>query len=341
MKAIAVLSVIFLSSFASAQQLQTSSTSLVSPALEAICADGVTAHPKWPGFWHLDRPQFARSQDHLFATMHLRPTPAGEFAVVKVKLDDPKNFVEVTRFQEDIRDLEFHDGEIWALFKNKIVSLRASDGVQTSETMTTWDSVIADEDAAQAFTWAGNKLVIAHGTKGALIYDHAARSITQSTGLGLIDGGHISKAIDVTTVNDNEVLFAVEAVTIAKEPPFTFNGLMFMTMNGQTRRFGYDRKANGSLSNALVKVVGDTVLINNWGILQTAKISAMRATSRITTDWTPIKFDVNGSQQPGELLGDMMIDGQQIIACAQTQYQNLDTLKVIRKGVIYTGNPVF
>ncbi len=157
-------------------------------ALAAICADGVTPHPKWPGYWHLDRPQFARTQNAFYATMHLRPNSEGEYAVVKFDSTQSTALTEIARFKDPIRDLEFHDGELWVLFRNKIISLRESDGVRTNEVMTTWDSSLSEHEVAHAFAWNGEKLVIAHGTKGMMIYDAKAKSITQAHSLGLASG---------------------------------------------------------------------------------------------------------------------------------------------------------
>ena len=309
-------------------------TSLNSQALRAICADGVTAHPKWPGFWHIDRPNFARSADTLFATMHLRPNATGEYAVVKVDLANPSQFTEVTRFQEPIRDLEFHNGQVWVLFRQKLVALNPDNGQKTAEAVTSWET-LSEDQAAFSFAWQGERLVIAHGSKGMMIYDPAAQGITQAHGLGLTSGGLVLKAIDVVALSDSQVAFAIENVSVSNDPPFPFNGILLMDKSGSIERYPYNRKSSGSLSNARLQVAGGVLLINNWGILHSVKIADMKRAGQINVNWTPIHFDVNGARRPGELLGDLMIDSGQVVSCAQTDYQDPDTRKVIHLGVVY------
>lgn len=304
------------------------------PALAAICADGVTAHPTKPGFWHVDRPQFARSSESLFATMHLRPTPAGEYAVVRVDLAQPTSWTEVARFQEPIRDLEFHDGLVWLLFRQKVVALQPESGRLQREAVTSWER-LQDHQTAQAFAWQGDRLIIAHGSKGMMIYDLRTQGFTQAHGLGLTDAGLLLKAIDVTPVNERQVAFAIENISVSNEPPFPFNGIILMDQGGHLERYPYNRKASGSMSNAVIKIQGDQLIINNWGILHTASLSAMKQTQEITVTWTPISFEIKGRRQPGELLGDLLLENGRIFACAQTQYQEPESRKVIHKGLVY------
>lgn len=302
--------------------------------LEPICADGVTAHPTKPGFWHLDQPQFARFENGVFATMHLRPNAAGEYAVVRVDPSALGGFQEITRFQDPIRDLEFHDGHLWLLFRQKIVSIDPATGQKLSETVTTWET-LADHQAAHAFAWLNDRLVIAHGSKGMMIYDARAHGITQANGLGLTNNGLLLKAIDVTPVNDRQVAFAIENLSVSHEPPFPFNGILLMDQNGTLERYPYNRKSSGSLSNAIIKVDGDKLIINNWGILHTASLTSMKQAKEINVTWTPISFEINGMKRPGELLGDLLIENGRIVSCAKTQYQDPESRKVIHKGVVY------
>lgn len=332
----AVLSV--LPVFAQAAPPPAPQSSLITPAFEAICADGVTPHPKWSGYWHLDEPRFARSADALFATMDLRPNAQGEYAIVRIDQVRPESYVEVARFAEPVRDLAFHDGQVWALFRGRILSLNPFTGAVVTDLQTTSLAIPGEEYSAQAFTWAGNRLVIAHGAYGAMAYDPASRSISAADSLGLAENGQLSKVIDVTPVNDHQVAFAVEAVTVSDEPPFTFNGVILYNLSdGATERFAYDRAGSGVLSHARLQVAGDEVIINNWGILQRASLSAMRMAGSVQISWTPVHFEVNGVSQPGELLGDLLLDQGKLVSCAQTQYQDPVTNKIIHKGVVYSG----
>lgn len=311
-----------------------------SPALAAICADGVTPHPKWKGYWHLDRPHFAWSEEALYATMHLRPNDQGAYAVVKVDRANPEAYAELVRFKDPVRDLSVHDGKVWALFADRLVAVDAATGAPALEVKTSRDLVTAEEESAQSFTWAGSRLVIAHGTRGMVAYDEAAAGITMAHGLALNDNGRISKATDVTTVNEKQVVFAVENVSVSNQAPFPFEGLVLMNLNGgaAVERYPYDRKTSGSIAEARLSVQNGQVLINNWGILHQVSLAEMRRQGSVTVHWTPVHFDTNGGRQPGELLGDFIADGETLLACAQTQYQDETTRDIIHQGVVYQKN---
>ena len=310
---------------------------LNTPALRAICADGVTAHPTRPGFWHIDRPRFARSANTLFATMDLRPNELGEYAIVRIDQSKADVLQEVARFRNSIRGIAFHSGVLWALFSDRVVSLDPSTGQIIRETRTLNDIGSNDDDSAQAFAWVGSELLIAHGTRGVVVYDPTVDSMVVSSSLGLNEGGRISKAIDVAAVGEDQALFAVEGVTLTKEPPFTFSGMILLAANGQFERFAYNRASEGVLAHARISVLGDQVVVNNWGILQTASLSTMRASHSVNFRWVPVHFEVNSTTQPGELLGDVLLDNDGMTACAQTEYQDPITHKVIHRGVLYSN----
>ncbi|RZA07636.1 MAG: hypothetical protein EOP11_07140 [Proteobacteria bacterium] len=314
-------------------------TLAASKALAAICADGVTPHPRKQGYWHLDRPRFALSDTALYATMNLSPTDKGSYAVVKVDRANPESFTELARFKDPVRDLEIHDGKAWALFAKSVVALDADTGVEALNIPTTLDLLSNEEETAQAFAWIGNRLVIAHGTRGMVAYDEKAAGITMAHDLSLNANGQQSKAIDVATVNGNQVAFAVENVTVSNKAPFPFNGIVLMNLNGGSQaieRYAYDRKTSGSLSVARVAAVDGQLLINNWGILHQVNIEEMRRQGAITARWKPIHFETAGGRQAGELLGDFIVENGNVAACAQTQYQDGATRRVIHEGVVYS-----
>jgi len=307
-----------------------------SPALAAICADGVTPHPKWKGYWHLDYPHFALANDALYATMNLRANEKGAYAVVKVDRANPSEYTEVARFAEPVRDLALHEGKIWALFANRVVALDDRSGAEALSVATTAQALSGDEESARAFAWAGSKLVIAHGTLGTVSYDEKTASMSAINSLDLNQGGRISKATEVTAVSDTEVAFAVENVSVSNVAPFPFEGIVLMNTNGgKTERFAYNRKSSGSIANPRLAVADGTLLINNWGILHQVTLAEMRAEGSISARWTPIRFETNGGRQPGELLGDFIQDGEEILACGHTQYQDGATHQVIHQGVVF------
>lgn len=187
--------------------------------------------------------------------------------------------------------------------------------------------------------WIGDQLFIAHGTLGARVYDEKTNSIVGVYPLDLNQNGYISKATAASKIDDSHVVFAVEGVTLTKQAPWTFNGLMVLnTVNGTTERFAYDHDLSGVLSNVSIQVAGDKVLVNNWGILQTVSLAAARQSHVLNVAWTPIHFDVNGRSESGELLGGLLIEGKTVFSCAETQYQDSSSGKVIHKGVVYSGD---
>jgi len=106
---------------------------------------------------------------------------------------------------------------------------------------------------------------------------------------------------------------------------------------GATQRYPYKEKASGSLSRARIKVDGDEVIINNWGIFQRASLSAMKRTGDIQVSWTPLRLDLGGQMAHGELLGDPVIDQGVVGACAHAYYQDPSTGKMVHLGVPYLG----
>lgn len=326
---------------ASAASLNEEVPSLASsPAFAAICADSVTAHPRLKGFWHLDRPHFALTDSSLYATMEPRPNEKGAYAVVKVDRANPAEFVEIARFQKRVRDLAYHDGKVWALFADKVVALDGETGAELLSLATTTIPSANEEENAQAFAWAGSRLVVAHGTRGMVAYDEKAAGFTMAHALNLSEGGRLSKAISVTAVNENQVAFAVENVSVSNSAPYPFEGIVLFNFAGgaAVERYPYDRKLSGSIAEARLLATNGELFINNWGILHQVKIDEMRAKGTVIVHWTPLRFPINGLRMPGELLGDLLTDGTRLFACGHTQYQDSSTHAVIHQGMVFEKN---
>ncbi|RYX84409.1 hypothetical protein EON73_03325 [bacterium] len=64
----------------------------------------------------------------------------------------------------------------------------------------------------------------------------------------------------------------------------------------------------------------------------------MRRQGSITAHWTPIRFDTKAGSQAGDLLGDFVVEGQSLLACAQTQYQDPATNQIVHEGVVFEKN---
>ena len=308
------------------------------PALAAICADGVTPNPIKPGYWHLDYPHFAIEGDTLVGTMYLRPNAQGAYALVKVDRANPETFTEIARFEEPIRDVKIHDSKIWALFSDRFVALEMATSQKVTEVRT-----LAAEDkdsTAQAFAWAGDKLVIAHGHAGMVVYDGAARGITMRHTLNLSENG-FAKATDVVALSSGQVAFAVENLTVRNEPPFPFEGVIVMNLQGRDflQKFAYDRRTAGSIALPRLIVSGGELVVNNWGTLHRIDIEAMKASGRPSPRWVPVKFETPVGVQAGELLGDLVVDGGELLACGHVSYMDRQTNKVIHTGVLYRGQP--
>ncbi|MBX2986870.1 MAG: hypothetical protein KF802_03145 [Bdellovibrionaceae bacterium] len=308
-----------------------------SPAVQEVCADVVTPHPTKPGFWHLERPNFALSETTLFATRHLRPTAAGAFAITAIDRANPVSAREVIRFQERPADIQFHGGKLWVLFRNRLLSVDPQDGQVLSEART-HDPSFAPEThaAAHSMTWVGDRLIIAHGSRGLALYDERANHVQPLSDLGLQDqGGHISKAIDVTPINERQVLVVVDNVTVSEKPPFAFNGLMIVDVQSRSvTKFPSNRAQAGGLSYARAKVVGDKVVINNWGLLQVAKLSDMKQSRTMQGSWL-----VTRTQQDNlfvELMGDFYVENDQVLVCAQAYGKDATTGRPSRQGIFYS-----
>lgn len=319
--------------------LSTSFASAATPEmLQNICETGVRAHPTKPGFWHIYRPSLVESSGVLYATQSLPPTSAGSYAVVKVDAQAPGLVTEVLRFENSIRDLEVAEGQLWVLFADRLLGYDLITFEKTADVATGPAPTVAN-DEAQALVVLGGMLVIAHGEKGAVFYFPSTKQMLAGSDLGLQQtNGHRSKVIDVARVDDKQVAFAVEGVTVANNPPFPFNGVLLWDLQNNERAVAnYDRKGSGVLSNAVLQVRGDQVLINNWGILHQTSLSGVRAAQPVLVNWTPVYFEVNGQRRPGELLGDLLAEDNQILACAQTNYPDPVSGQVIRKAVVYQG----
>ena len=308
-----------------------------SPALAAICADGVTAHPRLKGYWHIDRPSLSLGREALFATMHLRPSEEGEYTVVAVDRADPSAFRELKRFKEPVRDLAFGHGELWALFRDRIVQLDPATGAVLAE-LNTVPNVREEDESARAFAWVGDRLVVAHGSLGFVAYDRKARGFTMAHDLGLTQGRHLSKAVEVTAVSDTQAAFGVEDVTIANHPPYAFNGILLVNFSGAafTERYAYDRKSSGVISHPRLTAVNGELLINNWGILQHVGLAELRQAGAAHVHWTPLRIEAAGASLPAELLGDLLVENDTVFGCAHVQYRQGKAIE--HKGVVYQSN---
>jgi hypothetical protein len=311
----------------------------ITPAFEQLCASSVTAHPFKKNFWHLDRPRFAKLGEFLYATMDVRPTDAGGQIIVKLDPAAPEKLTEVARFKEAIRDISAHDGKIYVLFKDRFVVVDASTGTRENEVVTT-QAIGATDEEAYAFAWAGEQLVIAHGSQGMMAYDPARQAMVLAETLGMADGRHISKTTDVTDIGNGKVAFSVEGVTVSNDKPGAFNGVAIMDLASRSvEKFRYDERSSGVISQASILPSKTGLIVNNWGILQRISFADMKKRGTITTQWTPVSFEVNGKKQPGELLGEMIADGDNFVACGHVSFPDTTpgSNRILHKGVVYQG----
>lgn len=313
-----------------------------SPAMQQICADTVTPHPTKPGFWHLERPRFALTDETLYTTMHLRPNADGEYAVVSVSRANPETFTEVARYKDPISDLKVKDGQLFVLFSDKVVALSAGGGpelfsVSTAAPTTSSTAPAAPKsyETSHAMTFVGDRLVIANGSRGLGVLDTQARTLsTTGPQVQMETNGQLSAVTYITSLNDHTALAVVDNVSVSNKPPFPFNGLMLVDLNGQTTKLPYDVKSSGSLSNAIVKTMGDTVVINNWGILQLASLSRSQAAGKVDVQWKPVKYTLGEEQLPAELMGDFLIENDTVYSCGQVSFRDPHSNRPFHSGII-------
>ncbi len=333
----AAFAVVAASSLAKAQeQTHAAADFFATPAMKLLCTNTTTPTGR-PGMWAIDRPSMAASETALFSTMRLQPVADGEYAIVKIDRAQPESLQELIRFRGRVHDLEYRDGKVFALFADHLLVIDGETGSVEKKVTTLAPAPGGDHHAdAQAMAWMGEKLVIVHGTRGLVVYDAKAGGMTFAHPLGLEAGGQITKAIEVSSLDENRVIIVVDNLTVRNEPPYPFNGLMVVDFKGSNfiERYAYDRKTSGTIANAIVKTAGDKIIINNWGVLQTTSLTTMKQAKKVDVAWQPLRIEVDGQPEYAQLMGEFFYEGGSIHACAQVSYRNPETGRPVHKGTI-------
>lgn len=317
---------------------QAQSAALPTSALESVCKSAVVEFGG--GSWTFYGPSLTASPSAVFATLFAPPPQAQGEVIVKMNRGTNETApVELVRFSQAIRDISYHNQTLWVLLSDHLSALNPATGqVLYSVPTVPAGTKIDNDNRAYAFAWIGEHLVIAHGTRGMMVFDPAARAITMAHSLNLIQpDGRRSKAESVVAVNDHQAVFAIENVTVSRQAPFAFDGLMLMDLNGSKflKNFPYDRRNAGVLANARLGFADGQVLINDWGTLQHISVKALDKEGAIVVGWTPVHFNIGGKSVPAELSGDLLTDGGQVTACAHAHSQENDSSKAGYLGLLY------
>lgn len=295
-----------------------------SPGFDSLCRATVIPVAGKPGAWQLDHPRYAVVGDTLYATQRTGPGFA-PWAVVRVG----ERLEEVVRFPARIRDLEFHDGLLWLLFADSLVSVDPASGAVVRDVRIPGEAGDIHAEA-QAMAWMGDQLVIALGTRGMIVWAHGG--FTKVHDLGLHDGPRLSKAAEVVAVDDHRVVFAIDNVTVSEAPPWALNGLLVADFTGSQflRRLQF---ADGSIGEPYLQMRdGDQLVINNWGVLQTTSLRASLAAGVVKTAWVPTRF----RGEFLELMGDFRVEGSTLHACGHYSYRDPVSGRPVHAGTPYS-----
>ena len=310
-----------------------------SAAMQKICADVIAPVPGQPGYFSTTSPHFAVTPNAVYVSLQLPKNLNGGSSILKLDSASLNQATEMIQFNEEIKSLSFHEGKIWALFATKLISLDPT-SKKVEFKLTTVNGPLPRQDyAAFGMVWMNDLLVISHGSYGIKIFDPKVGQITKTFSLNLDSGEFLSSCDNLAKIDDQHVIVSVHDVSMSNSAPFAFNGLKILDITtGEFSDHAYDRDSAGVIGYGyFLQVVGDSVLLNNTGILQVASLSGMASQGFTEIGWLPIQTSIHGRLANGQLVGDFLIEKNHYYGCANFTDMDPATHSTNQLGLVARG----
>ncbi len=197
-------------------------------------------------------------------------------------------------------------------------------------------------DHAYAMEVSGDDLYIANGVHG-IAKINLLNFKVEKIDLGLAQNtGHYSVAASISITKNKELIVGIDNLTAPSSSSQPFNGLIkVMTQkNNKILKFPYNPRSSGVFTRvARTIIVDDTLWINNWGTVQTIKLSKLNKEKKIKVRWFSTVVEDQVSRWHYQPLGDFFVVNDKFYSCAKkTDIINTTSKKDIVVSLILNVN---
>ncbi len=290
-----------------------------SESFSRFCQDSVYSQSSSgvPSAYLIARPNFSWNNLELFSS--IRDFSQRNYRIEKTSLVAPYTSKVIYRVQDKVYDIELTDDRLWVLLENR-VDVISLDGHLLNSIELPSSSYDHKYDRAFDMVSMGGYIIVANGLRGLAYIDQETEYLQFERDLGLSQpNGHKSLAVSITK-SANQLYVAVSGLTVSSNSDKAFNGIIRTSLekNSAVENFSISRRSSGVISIITkMGVVDQTLILNNWGSIQSVELGRLRPSKEFNIGWTPTLFEESGLSYHGEALGEFLVHKGEFLSCAK------------------------
>lgn len=286
-----------------------------SPLMNLACKLSVE---KAGAFYFLKDASFTEDESYFYAGISNQRGSDKVFSIYrqsKISGSEPETFLEIPG---SAVDLKYYNGSLWALHGRVLTQINLQNKEIKDLVLSSSENFHKFDHAYDMVIW-NDKIVITHGTIGLMVVDPKTLRLVRTIDIGMNQtNGHRSLASSLAFISHNEVMIAVDGLTVSSNGTNPFNGIVEVNLiTGAYKNYPYQVGVISRFSRMLTKQ--GMLLINNWGTFHYASIESIRSKKEVNPNWIPTKYTENGNKYSVDLLGDLLQMNDSIYSCGRSR----------------------